>query len=312
MKITNKIVIETAQKFGFDLVGFADSTTLNEEVSNLKNWLINGFNSKMSYMERNIEKRLDVKEILPSAKSVISLALNYYVKGEFSNNYQNGKISRYAWGTDYHYIIWEKLGQLISELKVIDNNFEAKSYVDTGPVMDKAWAVRSGIGWQGKNSNILNKQIGSWFFIATIVTNYNFSVSKIVTDHCGKCMACIDACPTNAIVEPYIIDANKCISNLTIENKDEIPIEFKGKFKGWIFGCDICQDVCPWNQKFSTATKIPEFLIGENREIDLQSVSKLTNSEFKKKYVSSPIYRAKAKGLKRNAKFLLEDNLETD
>ena len=312
MKITNKIVVETAQKLGFDLVGFADATTLDEEVNNLKKWLSNGFNSKMSYMERNIEKRLDVKEILPSAKSVISLALNYYVKDEFSNNSQTGKVSRYAWGTDYHFIIWKKLEQIISELKLIDNNFEAKSYVDTGPVMDKAWAVRSGIGWQGKNSNILNKQIGSWFFIATIITNYNFSVSKIVTDHCGKCTACIDACPTNAIPEPYIIDANKCISNLTIENKGEIPIKFKGKFEGWIFGCDICQDVCPWNQKFSIETKISEFIIGENREIDLQNVIKLTNSQFRKKYISSPIYRAKAKGLKRNVKFLLEDILKTD
>ncbi|MBU0475837.1 MAG: tRNA epoxyqueuosine(34) reductase QueG [Bacteroidetes bacterium] len=312
MLITNEIVIEKAKKIGFDLVGFSKFTTLNNEVDRLKDWLGNGFNSNMSYMERNIEKRFDIKEILPSAETVISLALNYYVKGNYSNKKEMGKVSRYAWGTDYHYIIWNKLAQLISELKLIDKKFEVKSYVDTGPVMDKAWAVRSGIGWQGKNSNILNKQIGSWFFIATIITNYDFSESKIVTDHCGKCTACIDACPTNAIVEPYIIDANKCISNLTIENKGEIPIEFKGKFDGWIFGCDICQDVCPWNHKFSTETKIPEFLIGENREIDLQSVSKLTNSEFKKKYVSSPIYRAKAKGLKRNAEFLLEDNLKTD
>lgn len=309
MLITNEIVIEKAKKIGFDLIGFSEYATLNDEVDKLKDWLYKGFNSNMKYMERNIEKRFDVQEILPSAKTIISLALNYYVKGNYSSGKNMGKVSRYAWGTDYHYIIWEKLEQLISELKVIDNNFEAKSYVDTGPVMDKAWAVRSGIGWQGKNSNIINEQIGSWFFIATIITNYNFSISKIVTDYCGKCTACIDACPTNAIVEPYVVDANKCISNLTIENKGEIPIEFKDKFEDWIFGCDVCQDVCPWNKKFSTETKIPEFLLGENREIDLQSVNELTNNEFKKKYVSSPIYRAKAKGMKRNAQFLIANNL---
>jgi len=306
MQINNQIVTQIAQKLGFDLIGFAEVAPLFTEINGLKNWLNNGFNSKMSYMERNIEKRFDVKEILPSAKSVISLALNYYVEDEFSHNPQNGKISRYAWGTDYHYILWEKLEQLITELKEIDNNFEAKSYVDTGPVMDKAWAVRSGIGWQGKNSNIINSKIGSWFFIANIITNYEFLISQIVTDHCGNCTACIDACPTNAIVQPYVVDANKCISNLTIENKGEIPIEFKNKFDSWIFGCDICQDVCPWNQKFATETKIEQFQNGENREVDLKTVSEFTNSQFKNKYGISPIFRAKNKGFKRNAKFLLE------
>jgi len=306
MQINNQIVTQIAQKLGFDLIGFAEVTPLFTEIDGLKSWLNNGFSSKMSYMERNIEKRFDVREILPSAKSVISLALNYYVKGEFTNNHQNGKISRYAWGTDYHYVLWEKLEQLIAELKKIDDNFEAKSYVDTGPVMDKAWAVRSGIGWQGKNSNIINSKIGSWFFIANIINNYEFLTSKIVTDHCGNCTACIDACPTNAIVEPYVVDANKCISNLTIENKGEIPIEFKNKFDSWIFGCDICQDVCPWNQKFATETKIEQFQNGDNREVDLKTVSEMTNSQFKNKYEISPIFRAKAKGLKRNAKFLLE------
>jgi len=304
MLITNQIISEIAQKLDFDVVGFSNATLLTDEINKLKYWLANGFNSKMSYMERNIEKRFNIKEILPSAKSVISLALNYYVKGKFSNNPQNGKISRYAWGTDYHYIIWEKLEKLISQLKEIDNNFEAKSYVDTGPVMDKVWAVKSGIGWQGKNSNIINSKIGSWFFIATVITNYEFLPSKVITDHCGKCSACIDACPTNAIVEPYIVDANKCISNLTIENKGEIPIEFKNKFAGWIYGCDICQDVCPWNQKFSSETKNEQFLNGKNREIELEIVSEMTKSQFKNKYFTSPIYRAKEKGLKRNAKFL--------
>ncbi|MDA3859621.1 MAG: tRNA epoxyqueuosine(34) reductase QueG [Melioribacteraceae bacterium] len=309
MKITNKIVDEKAKELGFNLVGFAEASTLDSETQYLEHWLSKGFQSNMSYMERNLDKRKNVKEILPSAKSVISLGLNYYVEGKHSNDSAKGKVSRYAWGKDYHYVIWEKLDQLISELKSIDETFEAKSYVDTGPVMDKAWAVRSGLGWQGKHSNIINPQIGSWFFIATIITNYKFQINNIITDHCGKCTACIDACPTNAIVEPYVVDANRCISYLTIENKGDIPNEFTGKFEGWVFGCDICQEVCPWNTKFSTETKLIEFIEGENREIELQSVSDLTNSQFKKKYVSSPIYRAKAKGLKRNAEFLLEDNL---
>lgn len=307
MKITNQIVEDKAKGLGFDLVGFSDATLLENEIEGLKIWLAKGFNSNMSYMERNVEKRFDVKEILTSAKSIISLGLNYFVDNEYSGNSEKGKVSRYALGKDYHYVIWEKLEQLISELKLIDENFEAKSYVDTGPVMDKAWAVRSGLGWQGKHSNIINKNIGSWFFIATIITNYDFSVSEIITDHCGKCTACLDACPTSAIVEPYVVDANLCISNLTIENKGDIPNEFKNKFEGWVFGCDICQEVCPWNKKFSTETHIKEFADGENKEIELQSVSEMTNSQFKKKYFSSPIYRAKAKGLKRNAKFLMEE-----
>ncbi|MCF6268882.1 MAG: tRNA epoxyqueuosine(34) reductase QueG [Melioribacteraceae bacterium] len=306
MKITNEIVEGKARELGFDLIGFSKATLMVSETKGLKNWLSNGYQSNMSYMERNFDKREDVRKILPNAKSIISLGLNYFVEGEYSNNIDKGKVSRFALGKDYHFIMWDKLDELISELKIIDSSFEAKSYVDTGPVMDKAWAVRAGLGWQGKHSNIINSKIGSWFFIATVITNYNLIASKIVTDHCGKCNACIDACPTDAIVEPYIVDANRCISNLTIENKGEIPTEFKNKFNGWIFGCDICQEVCPWNQKFSTTTKIKEFKQGENREIELKSVSELTNSKFKKKYVSSPIYRAKAKGLKRNAKFLLD------
>ncbi len=305
MKITNQIVEEKAKALGFNLVGFTDASMLSAETENLSKWLAKGYQSNMSYMERNLERRNDVREILPDAKSIISLGLNYFVEGNHSEDSDLGKVSRFAWGKDYHYIIWEKLDLLIAELKTINVNFEAKSYVDTGPVMDKAWAVRSGLGWQGKHSNIINKKIGSWFFIATIITNANFSVSDIITDHCGKCTTCIDACPTDAIVEPYVVDANRCISNLTIENKGDIPEEFKDKFNGWIFGCDICQEVCPWNQKFSTETKIREFSEGENREIELESVSELTNSTFKKKYVSSPILRAKAKGLKRNAEFLL-------
>jgi len=218
MLITNQIVEEKAKELGFDLVGFAEASELNTEIKHYDEWLTNGYQSKMSYMERNREKRKNVKEILPNARSIISLGLNYYVEGEYSNDVDKGKVSRYAWGKDYHFVIWDKLDELISELKLVDSSFEAKSFVDTGPVMDKVWAAHAGLGWQGKHSNIINPKIGSWFFISTIITNYEFSESKIITDHCGNCTACIDACPTDAIVEPYVIDANRCISNLTIDN----------------------------------------------------------------------------------------------
>ena len=306
MKITNEIVHHKAISLGFSLVGFSKAELLKDEIDNLQSWLDKDFHSGMSYMERNVDKRRDVSLILEDAKSVISLGMNYYVKGEFSNSPEYGKVSLYAWSKDYHLVMWEKLDELITELKEIDPEFEAKSYVDTGPVMDKIWAKRSGLGWVGKHSNIINQQIGSWFFIATIITNYKFETSSIVTDHCGSCTACIDACPTDAIVEPYVVDANKCISYLTIENKGEIPNEFKGKFEGWIFGCDICQDVCPWNKKFATESMVKEFRSTENKEIELTTVSKLTNSKFKKKYFTSPISRARLKGLKRNAEFLMK------
>ena len=306
MKITNEIVQHKATSLGFNLVGFSNAELLTEEIDNLASWLDKDFHSGMSYMERNLEKRRDVSLILEGAKSLISLGMNYSTEVEYSNSPEFGKVSRYAWGKDYHLVMWEKLDQLITELKEIDPKLEAKSYVDTGPVMDKVWAKRGGLGWIGKHSNIINRQIGSWFFIATIITNYEFEPSPIVTDHCGSCTACIDACPTEAISEPYVVDANNCISYLTIENKGEIPNEFKDKFEGWIFGCDICQDVCPWNIKFSTESMVEEFRSTENKEIELTTVNELTNSQFKKKYLSSPILRTRLKGLKRNAELLLK------
>ena len=311
-KLTNQIVIEKAKQIGFDLVGFAKADLLIEETKRLESWIEKGYQASMGYMEKNLNKRKNVKEILPTAKSVISLALNYYTSENYSHEDDKGKtclpvgkVSRYAWGKDYHLIIWQKLDELETVLKELEPELETLSYVDTGPVMDKAWAVRAGIGWMGKHTNIINREIGSWFFIATIVTNYEFDYSELITDHCGTCTACIDACPTKAIVQEYVVDANKCISFQTIENKDEIPVELKGKFDNWIFGCDICQDVCPWNHKFSVSTSIKDFY-PKNKEMTFDEVLNLDDNSFKKRFVECPIKRTKLKGLQRNAKFLFE------
>lgn len=304
-KLTNKIVTSLSKEFGFDLVGFAKAEPLNKEIQKLELWLDKGYQATMGYMEKNFHKRKDVKEILPEAKSVISLAVNYFTDHHYSNDKMKGKISRYAWGKDYHLIIWQMLTDFENKLLELEPELKTLSYVDTGPVMDKVWAVKAGLGWMGKHTNVINKEIGSWIFLANIITNYEFDYSEIITDHCGSCTECIDACPTDAIVEEYVVDSNKCISFLTIENKGEISPEFKGKFDNWIFGCDICQDVCPWNIKFADQTTIRDFHPVEGRtEIEIDDVIEMNEDEFKEKFSVSPIKRAKLKGLKRNAEFI--------
>lgn len=308
MKLTNEIVTETAKNLCFDLIGFAPADELVEETERLQEWLDNKCNAGMAYMERNLEKRRDVRTILPEARSVISLALNYYTDEKHSGKANSGKVSRYAWGTDYHYIIWEKLDDLRSRLKNIDPAFEAVSYVDTGPVMDKVWASKAGLGWIGKHSNLITKEFGSWVFLATVITNYDFSYSSLVADHCGSCTRCIEACPTGAITKEYVVDGSRCISYLTIENKGEIAGEFKEKMEGWLFGCDICQEVCPWNIRFPKVTAEEKFFPENgNKEIDLSEVLSMESARFRERFRRSPISRAKLKGLKRNAEFLKKD-----
>lgn len=233
------------------------------------------------------------------------MGLIYNTPFDHSNNNELGKVSRYAWGKDYHLIIWEKLDLLENELKSIDPNFKSVSYVDTGPVMDKVWAVKAGLGWMGKHTNIINREIGSWFFIANIICNYEFEYSYTIPDYCGDCTACIDACPTDAIVQPYVVDSNKCISYQTIENKNEIPVELKGKFENWLFGCDICQEVCPWNKKFSITTSLTDFY-PRQKEFTYSEIMQMDEETFKNDFADSPVKRTKLSGLKRNAKFIFE------
>ncbi|MBZ0200131.1 MAG: tRNA epoxyqueuosine(34) reductase QueG [Ignavibacteriaceae bacterium] len=306
--LNNSDVLNIAAKLGFTIVGFAPAQELTKETDYLHEWLASGYQAGMSYMENNFELRKDVTKILPSAKSIISLGLNYYTPENYSGDNNKGKVSRYAWGKDYHLIIWKKLDEMIGRLTEIDSSFEAKRYVDTGPVMDTAWAARAGLGWQGKHTILINRNYGSWFFIANIICNTGFNYSKIETDHCGSCTACIDACPTGAIVKEYVVDANKCISYLTIENKSEIPDEYTGKFDSWIFGCDVCQDVCPWNNKFSKVTYLEEFMNAGNKEFTLDEIKNMSGGDFKRRFKESPILRAKLKGLLRNVKFILGED----
>ncbi|HOI28255.1 MAG TPA: tRNA epoxyqueuosine(34) reductase QueG [Melioribacteraceae bacterium] len=305
MKISNQIVIEKARELGFDLVGFAKAERLTDELSHLNEWLSRGYNAGMDYMNRNLGKREDVNLILPGAKCVISLAINYYTDHSHCNQNGIGKISRYAWGKDYHLIVWDKLEILEKQLNELDPDFRSISYVDTGPVMDKSWAVRAGIGWLGKHSNVISKEMGSWFFLSTLITNQEFEYNEPVVDHCGTCRACLDACPTKAIVDDYIVDSNRCISFLTIENKGDIENSIKDNFDNWLFGCDVCQDVCPWNNKFSVVTGEGAFEPANGTGFRLSDVINLSQAEFNSKFETSPLKRAKLNGLKRNANFLL-------
>ncbi len=311
--INNEYLSTIAKEIGFDLVGFAKAVKLDIEIVRLNEWLGAGHNSDMSYMERNLDKREDVSLLLNEAKSVVSLGVNYYkpYKHDLSGEKPKGKVSRYAWGKDYHYLMWEMLNTLIEKMKEVDPLFEAVSFVDTGPVMDKAWAVKAGLGWMGKNTNIISDSCGSWFFLGTIITNHEFSYNELQPDRCGTCTRCVNACPTGALSD-YKLDANKCISNLTIENRGEIPDMFSGEFDNWLFGCDACQEVCPWNNKFSVVSTKEYFEPEDSKEFILEDIPKMTNGQFKNKFLGSPIFRARLKGLKRNASFLLKNKKGTE
>lgn len=291
-----------AKRLGFVDCGISSADLLSDDAVYFNKWIDNKYNAEMQYMERNKEKRLDPRLLVAGAKSIISVLLSYYSDEMQPKN--SPKISKYAYGDDYHHIIKDKLKKLFQFINDNIKHVEGRIFVDSAPFLDRAWAKRSGLGWIGKNSNLITKKYGSFVFIGEIILNSELKYDKPINDYCGKCTQCIDACPTNAIIEPYVIDSRKCISYLTIENKKQIPVEFKDKFNNRVFGCDICQDVCPWNKN------IVENLIEEltpNKELlnmskdDWYSISEY---DFKKRFKNSPILRTKYSGLKRNLEFV--------
>lgn len=291
-----------ASELGFLSCGISKATFLEDEARYLENWLKQGHHGKMAYMENYFDKRLDPRLLVDDAKSVISVLLNYYPEKDLFKD-KGLKISKYAYGTDYHYVIRDKLKELLTYIEeLVGAEISSRCFTDSAPVMDKAWAARSGLGWIGKHANLLSKQVGSFFFIGEIILDLDLEYDLPVSDHCGTCTKCIDACPTDAIIKSNVVDGSKCISYLTIELKDEIlPNEFKGKMEDWVFGCDICQDVCPWN-RFSLQHQVEAFKPHENLEsTDLGELSKEVFNELFKR---SAIKRTKFSGLMRNIEFV--------
>ena len=282
--------------------GISKAEFLEQEAPRLENWLKANQRGEMHYMENHFDKRLDPTKLVEGSKSVVSLLLNYYPENQQTDN--TFKISKYAYGQDYHFVIKEKLKEFLVNIQDNIGEVNGRAFVDSAPVLDKAWAAKSGLGWIGKNSNLITKQVGSFYFIAELILDLELDYDNITTDHCGSCTACIDACPTQAIENPYIVNGSKCISYFTIELKEKIPSEMKGKFDDWIFGCDICQDVCPWN-KFSKPHSEPLF----NSNLSILEYSKkdwleITDDIFSKNFKNSPIKRTKFLGLKRNIDFI--------
>ena len=293
----------TADKLGFSFCGISKAEFLHEEAPRLEQWLKRGLHGKMAYMENFFDKRLDPTLLVPGARSVVSLLYNYYPETDLNTD-SDFKVARYAYGEDYHYVIKEKLKLFMEAIHEKIGQVEGRVFVDSAPVMERAWAKKGGLGWIGKNTLLLNREGGSYFFLAELIIDLDLEYDGPVKDYCGTCTACMDACPTDAIADPYVVDGSKCISYFTIELKEEIPLDYKGKFQNWVFGCDICQEVCPWN-RFAKPHREPRFTPSD----DLQNLStddwkELTEDVFQKVFRNSPLKRAKFEGVKRNIRFL--------
>ena len=302
-KYTQLIKAES-KRLGFLSCGISKAGFLEEEAPRLENWLNQNMHGEMRYMENHFDKRLDPTKLVDGAKSVISLLLNYF-PSELQNP-EAFKISKYAYGQDYHHVIKEKLKELLFFIQTEIGEVSGRAFVDSAPVLDKAWAAKSGLGWIGKNSNLITQKTGSFYFIAELIVDLDLAYDTATTDHCGSCTACIDACPTEAIVSPYVVDGSKCISYFTIELKDNLPQEMKGKFDDWMFGCDVCQDVCPWN-RFSKPHSEP--LLKASPEILKFSKSdwdEITHDTFQQVFKNSALKRSKFEGVLRNINFLKE------
>ncbi|HJU56014.1 MAG TPA: tRNA epoxyqueuosine(34) reductase QueG [Pyrinomonadaceae bacterium] len=305
--ILSRRIKEHARRLGFDKVGIVRADPLTRERERLEEWLGRGFQGEMRWMARDPEKRTDPRALLPEARSVVVVALNYYTPHRHAQDAATGKVSRYSWGDDYHDVVGDKLKQLLAWVKAEWPEAVGKVCVDIQPMMDKAWAARAGLGWIGKHTNLITREYGSWVFLGELLLNLELEYDAgPAEDHCGSCTLCIDACPTDAITEAYVVDSTKCISYATIELRDErLPDDVAQKLDGWLYGCDICQDVCPWN-RFEQPTAEPRF---EPREgsvnARLSDILELTPEAYAERFRKSAIKRAKLAGLQRNARALL-------
>ena len=303
--LTGKIK-QKALEIGFHKIGIAPAAPLEKERTHLLEWLGENFQGEMQWIEREPEKRADPRLIFPAAKSVVVVALNYFTAHEHEEKPDTGKISRYAWGDDYHDVLKEKLGELLAFIKTLDESADGKICVDTAPVMDKAWAVRAGLGWLGKHSNVITKEYGSWVFLGEILLNLELEYeTETVEDHCGTCRKCLDACPTDAIVAPKIVDSRACLSYATIELRaSEFPARINDNLNGWLYGCDICQDVCPWN-RFEKPTEETRFEPRHSEtSIETKKILSYSPDQYAERFRRSPMKRAKLAGLRRNAEAL--------
>lgn len=308
--LRERLALKSAE-LGFDLFGVSSAVSPPDHRDRLYEWFSRGYHASMSWMARNAERRADLQQVLPGAKSVISLAVNYYHPQRHNESCGALKVSRYAWGEDYHEVVGAKLNQLKAALDEMAPGSVSVTYVDTGPVMEKALAQSAGLGWIGKNACLITRDFGSWVFLGEIITTAELPADQPHTDFCGSCSRCIDACPTDAFPEPYVLDAAKCISYQTIEHRGEISEELSSHFDGWIFGCDICQDVCPWN-KFARPSEVNEFAPSPDRiSPPAERWSTFSPAEFKAEFANSPIRRTKAEGLARNIRSQRVEPLST-
>ncbi|AZI68680.1 tRNA epoxyqueuosine(34) reductase QueG [Cloacibacterium normanense] len=304
----SQLIKQKAEKFGFQSCGISKAEFLEEEAPRLEAWLNKGYHGEMKYMENHFDKRLNPILLVDGAKSVISLSYNYFPKVKI-DEINNFKISKYAYGEDYHEVIKDILKEMVTELQEEIGEFGFRVFVDSAPVLEKAWARKSGLGWVGKNANLITKKHGSFYFLAEIICDLELDYDLAVTDHCGSCRACIDACPTQAIVSDRIVDGSKCISYATIELKNEIPDYFNGKMDDWMFGCDVCQDVCPWN-RFSAPTLQEKFAPNfQKLNFRKNEWKELTQELFSEIFKKSAVKRTKFSGLMRNINLLKDHSL---
>lgn len=299
-----RLIKDEARRLGFEFVGISQARFLEEEAPRLEQWLNKNMHGQMAYMANHFDMRLDPRLLVPGAKSVISLLLNYFPDENAKQPEGAPRVSKYAYGEDYHKVIKRKLKSLINYIKENIGDVDGRAFVDSAPVLDRAWAKNSGLGWIGKNSNLINPKAGSFFFIAELIIDLELEYDGPIKDYCGTCTRCIDACPTQAIVAPQVVDGSKCISYFTIELRDAIPQSEKGKFDNWVFGCDVCQDVCPWN-RFSKPTQVADFTPNaEMLAMDTRHWQELTEEVFERVFTKTALKRAAYNGLKRNIDFL--------